>query len=59
MTKPAAKGTKSQFQIRLDDEAEGRIEKYRKSVEKETGLEVSFASAARALIMKGLDAAGV
>jgi len=54
MKKTAPKG---QLQIRVSDETETRIEKYRRQLEKETsGLEVSFSSAARSLLEKGLEA---
>jgi len=56
MAKKSTNGSKSQFQIRLDGDAEARINKYRESLEKNTDLEVTFASATRALIMKGLEA---
>jgi hypothetical protein len=55
-TKTASK-TKSQNQIRMDDALKARISKYQKKLEDATsGLEVSFSSAARSLIEKGLEA---
>jgi hypothetical protein len=46
---------KQQNQIRMDDELKDRIRKYQQKVMKSTGLEVSFSSAVRSLIEKGLD----
>lgn len=48
---------KSQNQVRMDDALKARIYKYKEKLEKATsGLEVSFSSATRALIEKGLEA---
>jgi hypothetical protein len=47
--------SKSQNQIRMDDEMKARILKYQKRLAT-SGLEVSFSSATRALIEKGLEA---
>lgn len=55
MKKPT-NSNKSQNQIRMDDELKARITKYKERLEKTTsGLEVSFSSATRALIEKGLE----
>jgi len=49
---------KRQQQIRMDDDLKDRINKYReKLMVEERGLEVSFSSAVRSLIEKGLEAA--
>ena len=48
---------KRQHQIRMDDGLKVRIRKYQQRVECVTGLEVSFSSAVRSLIEKGLEAA--
>ena len=57
MKKPTNGSNKSQNQIRMDDELKARITKYKERLEKTTsGLEVSFSSATRALIEKGLEA---
>ena len=48
---------KRQQQIRMDDALKDRIRKYQQKVERDTGLEVSFSSAVRSLIEKGLEAA--
>lgn len=48
---------KRQQQIRMDDALKDRILTYQQKVEKDTGLEVSFSSAVRSLIEKGLEAA--
>ena len=48
---------KRQHQIRMDDGLKDRIRKYQQRVERDTGLEVSFSSAVRSLIEKGLEAA--
>ena len=48
---------KSQNQVRMDDALKTRIRKYQKKLEDGTsGLEVSFSSATRSLIEKGLEA---
>lgn len=48
---------KSQNQIRMDDDLKARILEYQERLKKATsGLEVSFSSAARSLIEKGLEA---
>ena len=46
---------KSQNAIRMDDELKDRIHQYQQQLEKSAGLEVSFSSAARSLIEKGLE----
>lgn len=46
-----------QTQIRMSSVLRARIEKYQKSVEKQTGLKVTFSTAVRALLEKGLEAA--
>ena len=52
---PKANG-KQQQQVRMDDDLKARIRKYQQQVGKDTGLEVSFSSAVRSLIEKGLEA---
>lgn len=47
---------KSQNQIRMDDALKARIGKYREKLKEKSDLEVSFSSAARSLIEKGLEA---
>lgn len=57
MTTKKPNGNKShQNQIRMDDELQARVHKYRLKFEKETGLKVSFSSAVRLLVEKGLEA---
>ena len=46
---------KSQNQVRMDETLKARIRKYQKKLET-SGLEVSFSSATRSLIEKGLEA---
>lgn len=48
---------KHQQGVRMDEELEARIRKYQELVQKKTGLEVSFSSAVRSLIERGLEAA--
>jgi hypothetical protein len=48
---------KRQQQIRMDDDLKERVNGYREKLEKEKDLEVSFSSAVRSLIEKGLEAA--
>jgi predicted DNA-binding protein len=54
--KPSDGGTKKQFQIRISDEMETRINKYKQHLVKTTNLEVSFTTAWRSLVEKGLEA---
>lgn len=57
MKKTNHSSNKSQNQIRMDDDLKARIRKYQEKLEKTTsGLEVSFSSATRLLIEKGLEA---
>ena len=41
----------------MDEALKSRIRKYQEDMKKETGLEVTFSSAVRSLIEKGLEAA--
>lgn len=52
--KPDAK----QVQIRMDEELMVRVKNYLQKLEKDDNLKISFSSASRSLIEKGLDAAG-
>jgi hypothetical protein len=57
MKKTTHSSNKSQNQVRMDDDLKARIRKYQEKLEKTTsGLEVSFSSATRSLIEKGLKA---
>jgi hypothetical protein len=47
---------KRQSQIRMDDALKARIATYQAKLHKDTGIEVSFASAVRSLIERGLAA---
>lgn len=53
---PNKNNGKRQQQIRMDDDLKARINEYREGLEKEKGLEISFSSATRSLIEKGLEA---
>ncbi len=55
MTKKKMAG-KHQQGVRMDESMEARVRKYADRLSKETGLEVSFSSAVRKLIEKGLEA---
>lgn len=55
-SRPKRSQSKQQQQIRMDDALKDRIRDYQKKVHSQTGLEVSFASAVRTLIEKGLEA---
>jgi hypothetical protein len=55
-TSPSS-SAKRQSQIRMDDDLKGRIATYQHKLHKDTGIEVSFASAVRSLIERGLEAA--
>jgi transposase len=54
---PGKANGKRQQQIRMDDALKARIRGYQQQVHRDTGLEVSFSSAVRSLIEKGLEAA--
>jgi hypothetical protein len=56
MKKTTTNGNKSQNQIRMDDELKARIKKCQEKLEKDTGLEVSFSSTTRMLIVEALEA---
>jgi hypothetical protein len=49
----------NQVMIRMSDALKERIEKYQMQFEKKSDLEMSFATAARSLLEKGLDAVGL
>lgn len=53
---PLKTNGKHQQQIRMDDALKGRIRDYQRRKQSETGLEVTFSGAVRALIEKGLEA---
>lgn len=48
------KTSKSQFQIRISDEMEARIDKYQQYLVKTTSLEVTFAATVRRILEDGL-----
>jgi len=54
---PRKTNGKRQQQIRMDDDLKERVNAYREKLEREKDLEVSFSSAVRSLIEKGLEAA--
>ena len=56
---PTKKASQSQNQIRMDEPMKVRVRKYQLQLEKDTGMKVSFSSATRSLIAKGLDVVGV
>jgi hypothetical protein len=56
MKKTPNGNNKSQNQIRMDDVLKERIRKYQQKLEKASDIEVSFSSATRSLIEKGLEA---
>ena len=49
--------SKHQQQIRMDESLKTRIREFQARMRKATGLEVTFASAVRTLIKKGLEVA--
>ena len=54
--KTADSDKQKQTQIRMSDVLKSRIRKYQATVRRETGLQISFSTAVRALIEKGLAA---
>lgn len=54
MKKPTDGGSKNQFQIRMSDDMEARVNKYQEYLVKTTSLDVTFAAAVRKLVEDGL-----
>jgi hypothetical protein len=48
-----------QTQVRMSDALKTRIRKYQASVRKETGLQIGFSTATRALLEQSLDRLGI
>jgi predicted DNA-binding protein len=55
MKRTSGSQRQKQNQIRMSDDLKDRIRKYQKKLKSEGGLDVSFSSAVRALIEKGLE----